>query len=86
MVSQMAVKLSVLSDGRPLLPRNIFSASGTDFYQRLSKPQGLVRLEVLGKLKKKTFTDLIGFRTLDLQACRIVPQPTTKGLNTTVLE
>jgi hypothetical protein len=29
-----------------------FSASGTHFGQRLSKPQGLVRLEELGELKK----------------------------------
>jgi hypothetical protein len=36
-----------------------FSAFGTPFRQRLSKPQGLVRPEGLGKLKKKkkkTFT------------------------------
>jgi hypothetical protein len=39
-----------------------------------TKPQGLVRLEELGKLKKCNY--LIGFRTYDLPACSIVPQPT----------
>jgi hypothetical protein len=34
-----------------------------------------VRLEGLGQLKKSN--DLIGYRTRDLQACSIVPQPTT---------
>jgi hypothetical protein len=33
-----------------------FSVSGTYFWQRLSKPQGLGRLEGLGKLKKNSFT------------------------------
>jgi hypothetical protein len=39
-------------------------ASGTNFYYRLSKPQGLERPEGLGKLKK--FLHLIGSRTRDL--------------------
>jgi hypothetical protein len=43
-------KLSTLSTGRALLPRNIIFL--------LSKPQGLVRSEELGKLKKKAFTSL----------------------------
>jgi hypothetical protein len=34
-----------------------------------------VRLEGLGQLKKSN--DLIGNRTRDFPACRIVPQPTT---------
>jgi hypothetical protein len=38
-----------------------FPASGTHFYYRLSKPQGLVLLERLGKLKK--LIHLIGSRT-----------------------
>jgi hypothetical protein len=42
---------------------------------RLSKPQGLLRLEGLGKLKK--FNDLIQSQTRDLPSCSIVPQPTT---------
>jgi hypothetical protein len=38
---------------------------------RLSRPQGLLRLEGLGKFKK--FVHLIGTRTIDLPACSIVP-------------
>jgi hypothetical protein len=37
----------------------------------------LVRLEGIGKLKKKKANDLIGNRTPDLPACSIVPQPAT---------
>jgi hypothetical protein len=44
-----------------LLPRNIFLL------------QGLVRLEGLSKFKK--FIYLMGYRTPDLAACSIVPQP-----------
>jgi hypothetical protein len=47
------------------------SASGTHFCKRLSEPQGLVRLEGLGKSKK--FIHLIGSQTRDLPACSIVP-------------
>jgi hypothetical protein len=55
------------------------SASGSNFCYRMSKPQGLVHLEGLGKFKKKKlhakkFIHLIGSRTGDLPACRIVPQ------------
>jgi hypothetical protein len=60
----MAVRLSALRAVRALLPRNFFPVSGTHFCYRLSKPQGLVRLEGLDKLKK--FNDLIGSRTRDL--------------------
>jgi hypothetical protein len=53
----MAVGLSALRTGRTLLPRKIyFSVSGTHFCYRLSEPQGLVRLEGLGKVKEKRFT------------------------------
>jgi hypothetical protein len=49
----MAVRLSVLRTGRALLPRNIICfASGTHFSYRLSKPQGLVWPEELGKFKE----------------------------------
>jgi hypothetical protein len=49
----MAVRLSALHTGLVLIPRNSFlSVSGTDFCQRLSKPQGLVRMKGFGKLKK----------------------------------
>jgi hypothetical protein len=51
------------------------SASGTHLCERLSKPQGLVRQEGLGKLKK--FKNLIGTLTRDLPARRIGPEPTT---------
>jgi hypothetical protein len=47
-----------------------FSVSGTHFCWRLSKPQGLVRPEELGKFEKNY---LIGYRTRDLSVCGIVP-------------
>jgi hypothetical protein len=37
--------------------------------------QGLVRLEGLGKLKKKKNFHLMGSRTRDLSACSIIPLP-----------
>jgi hypothetical protein len=49
----------------PFIPRYIVGAD----------PKAIVRLERLGKLKKKI--DFIGTQTRDLPACRIVPQPTT---------
>jgi hypothetical protein len=60
----MVGRLSALSAGRALLPRNIFSVYGTHFCYRLTKSPGLVRFERLGKLKK--LNDLIGSRTRDL--------------------
>jgi hypothetical protein len=69
-VSQMEARLSILRTGRSLLPRNIFFASGTHFCQRLSEPQGLLRPEGLGKLKK--FIHLIGSQTRNLSACSLV--------------
>jgi hypothetical protein len=50
-----------------------FSASGTLFCYSLSKPQGLVRPEGLGKSKE--FIHLVGSRTRDLPACSLVPYP-----------
>jgi hypothetical protein len=47
----MVVKLLALSTGSVLLPGEI---SGTHFCSRPSKPQGLVWLEGLGKLKEKS--------------------------------
>jgi hypothetical protein len=45
---------------------------------RLSKPQSLVRLNGLGKLKgKKKISNFVGSRTRDRPLCSIVPQPTT---------
>jgi hypothetical protein len=68
----MAVRLSALRTGLTLLPRNIiFNASDTHFCSRLSKPQGLVLPEGLGKFRNH----LIGNRTRDLPVCSIVPQP-----------
>jgi hypothetical protein len=55
-----------------------FSAFDTHFCQRLSKPQGQVQPEGLGKVKK--INDLIGSRTRDLPICSIVPQPITNAL------
>jgi hypothetical protein len=46
-----------------------FYVSGTHFCSGLSKPQGLVRPEGLGKLKNH----LIGYRTRDLPVSIIVP-------------
>jgi hypothetical protein len=70
----MAVRLPALHAGYTVLLSNIFPVSGTHFCYRLHKPQGLVRLEGLGKLKK--FNMLIGSQTHNLPACSIVPQPT----------
>jgi hypothetical protein len=49
----MAVRLSALRASRCLTPqKHYFYASGTHFCKRLSKPQGLLRPEGLGKLIK----------------------------------
>jgi hypothetical protein len=74
----MAVRLSAICAGRALLPRNFFSVPDTHFCQRLSKPQGLMRLEGLVKLKK--FNSLLGTRTRDLPTCSLVPQQITLPL------
>jgi hypothetical protein len=55
-----------------LLPRNIFiSASDAHFYQSLSKLQGLVRLEGLGKVIKTN--QLIPSHTCHILAYSMVP-------------
>jgi hypothetical protein len=64
----MAVRLQAPRTGRTLLPRNIIYML---LVLRLSKPQGLVLPEVLGKLKKSK--DLIGSRIHDLPASSIAP-------------
>jgi hypothetical protein len=51
--------------------KRYFSASGTYFCYRLSQPQGLVRLEGIGELKK--CIHFIGSRTHGLPTCSIVP-------------
>jgi hypothetical protein len=71
----MEMKLPASRAGRILLARNICSLYGTPFCQRLSKPQGLVRLERLGQLNKQKSDDLIGTRTRDFPACTIALQP-----------
>jgi hypothetical protein len=63
-------EVSALRAGRDLLPMNIPS---THFCQKLSQPQGLVRLEGLGKQKKRN--DLIETRTSGIPACSIAPEP-----------
>jgi hypothetical protein len=64
----MAVRLSALCAGRPLLPRKI---SGTHFDPQDYSAVGRIRYIV----KKKIH--LIGTRSRDLPACNTVPQPTT---------
>jgi hypothetical protein len=70
--SEMAVRLSSSRAGRPLPPRKI---SSTNFCQRLSRNQGLSAAGRIRSIEKSN--NLIGIRTRDLSACRIVPQPTT---------
>jgi hypothetical protein len=53
--------------------KQYFSASGTHFCYGQSKPQDLVQMDGLGKLKKKK-NHLIGSRTRDLPACSIAPK------------
>jgi hypothetical protein len=68
----MAVRLSALRTGRALLSRNIiFRLLVLISVRDLSKPQALVRLEGLGKLK--TFIQFIASRTRDLPSCCIMP-------------
>jgi hypothetical protein len=65
----MAVRLSVACAGCRFSPqKHNFSASGTQFCWRLSKLQGLVRPEGLGKLI--TIIQLIESRIRDLPAYR----------------
>jgi hypothetical protein len=58
---------------RSTTQKHYFSAFSTHFYYRLSEPQGILRPEGLGKLKK--CIHLIGSRTHDFPACSIVPSP-----------
>jgi hypothetical protein len=72
----MAVRLSALGAGRAVLSRNFFFLLLVLITVRgWVKPRVIVRLEVLGKLRK--FNGLVGTRTRDRQACSIVPQSTT---------
>jgi hypothetical protein len=67
----MAVRLSALSAGRFLPPGRFLVLLS---FRGWVDPRAIVRLEGLGKLKNSTSS---GTRTGDLQAWRIVPQPTT---------
>jgi hypothetical protein len=68
----MAVRLSALRTGRALLPRNIiFVLLVLTSVRGLSKPQGLVLPDGLGKLKQ--IIHPIGSGTRDLPACSIAP-------------
>jgi hypothetical protein len=68
----MAVRLSALLAGLPLPPR-IFLV--LIYVRGWFNPRAIVRLEVLGQLKKSNV--LMGTWTHDLPACSIAPQPTT---------
>jgi hypothetical protein len=68
----MAVMLSALIAGRPLLPRKL---PGTHFCQRLSRPQDHSAAGRIRSIEKSNY--LIGNRARDLPACSTVPQPTT---------
>jgi hypothetical protein len=59
----MAVRLSALRTGRTLLPRNIIILMFPVLIsvKRLSKPQGLVRAEGLGKFKNSPAYIIYGF-------------------------
>jgi hypothetical protein len=70
--SQVAVRLSALSAGRPLTPRKI---PGTHFYYRLSRTEGHC---AVGRTRSiENSSDLIGNLHRDLPASSAVPQPTT---------
>jgi hypothetical protein len=61
---------------RPFTARKIL---GTHFYYRLSRPQGLVRLEGLGELKNPLTS--LRIEPCNLQACRIAPLVYIKKLH-----
>jgi hypothetical protein len=68
----MAARLSALRAGRPLSPRKI---PGTNFCQRVSRPQGH---SAAGRIRStEKYTGFIGIRTRDLPARSIVPQLST---------
>jgi hypothetical protein len=70
--SQMAVRLSAPSAGRPLPPRRFL----VPIYVRgCVDPRVIMRLEGLAQTEKSN--DLIWNGTRDLPACSIVPQPIT---------
>jgi hypothetical protein len=63
----------LMQQPRSTLQKNIFLVSGTHFYQRMSKPKGLVRPEGLGKFEKKLIP-FIGSRIRVFPACSVLPR------------
>jgi hypothetical protein len=68
----MAVRLSALRTGRPLLPGRFLVPISV---RELVDPRAKMRLEGLMSIEKSN--DLIENRTFDLPACSTVPQATT---------
>jgi hypothetical protein len=68
----MAVRLSPSRTGRPLPPGRFLVLISV---KRLSRPHGHSAAGRIRSIEKSS--DLIGDRTRDLPACRVVPQPTT---------
>jgi hypothetical protein len=66
----MAVRLSALRTGRCFTPQKHYFYASV-LISRLSKPQGLVQPEGIGKLIK--IVCLIRCRTHDLPVCNIAP-------------
>jgi hypothetical protein len=63
--------VSPMHQPRSTLQKHYFSATGTHFCQRFCKPQAIVWLEGLGKLKKIIYHNRS--QTSDLPVCSIVP-------------
>jgi hypothetical protein len=73
----MTARFSALTTGRTPLPRNIiFLSLVLTSVRSWVNPGAMVRLQGLGKLKKKII-NVIGTRTRDLPACNIVSHPNT---------
>jgi hypothetical protein len=70
--SQMAVRLSALRAGSPLLPRKFLVVISVRGWV---DTRAIVWLEGIGELKKSN--EIIGTRNRDLSACSVVSQQTT---------
>jgi hypothetical protein len=73
MLTNVCKTVSPTHRPRSTAHKHSFSASDTHFCYKLSKSQGIVQEEGIGKLKK--FIHLIGSRTPDLPPVAIVPSP-----------